>query len=54
MSLNNECKGGHSCSQTCINQIGSFKCECMDGYLLEADGKQCKGNEIMMSECKYL
>jgi len=43
-----ECEDAHGCFQTCINQMGSFKCECMVGYLLQADGKQCKGNEITM------
>ena len=45
----NECEDNHGCSQICNNQIGSFNCECRDGYLLQADEKQCLGNSL---ECK--
>ena len=44
----NECEDEHDCSQICKNLIGSYTCDCMDGFLLEADEKQCKGNEIMI------
>ena len=40
----NECatnKGG--CNQTCVNEIGSFHCECDTGYTLNADGLGCTG-----------
>ena len=40
----NECEGDQNfCSQICNNQIGSFNCACKDGYILQADGKQCLG-----------
>ena len=39
----NECEDNHGCSQIYNNQIGSFNCECREGFLLQADGKQCQG-----------
>lgn len=30
------------CSQTCINLPGGFRCDCVDGYSLDADGYTCK------------
>ena len=42
----NECEDGHSCSQICNNLIGSFKCECRGGFLLQADEKECLGRFI--------
>ena len=42
----NECEDGHSCSQICNNLIGSFKCECRSGFLLQADEKECLGRLI--------
>ena len=42
-----ECADGtHDCSpitQTCINTIGSFTCECSSGYELDGDGTTCNG-----------
>lgn len=30
----NECQDDrHNCSQLCLNELGSFKCECSEGYL---------------------
>ena len=42
----NECEGGHGCSHICNNEIGSFYCECRNGYTLQADGKTCLGNSV--------
>ena len=41
----NECEEEHNnnCTQICINQYGSFHCECRDGFMLQADGKHCLG-----------
>lgn len=41
----NECdmhKGG--CDQICVNTIGSFHCECDDGYSLMGDSTTCRGS----------
>ena len=38
----NECITYGSCHQKCENLKGSYKCSCVDGYILEPDGKTCK------------
>ena len=44
----NECSDGrHNCSQICINTIGSFTCDCDDGYELDSDEVTCNGMYIM-------
>lgn len=35
------------CEQTCINTIGSFRCECRSGYILNSDGQTCDVNECL-------
>lgn len=43
-----ECDNNNGgCSHQCSNTVGSFKCLCEKGYLLDEDGKSC--NEI--NEC---
>ncbi|XP_029014364.1 low density lipoprotein receptor a isoform X2 [Betta splendens] len=37
-----ECADPDTCSQICINQIGSYKCECKDGYQMDPATKACK------------
>ena len=40
----NECltnKGG--CSQICNNTVGSYICDCFDGYELDDNGHGCSG-----------
>ncbi|KAF7648154.1 hypothetical protein LDENG_00161250 [Lucifuga dentata] len=37
-----ECANPETCSQICINQIGSFKCECEEGYQVDPATKACK------------
>lgn len=42
----NECdttNGG--CSQNCMNTEGSFYCTCNAGYKLNADKRQCDGED---------
>lgn len=42
----NECLEPGTCSQTCINEKGSFKCECLAGYTRDPhDRTRCKANE---------
>lgn len=38
----NECDPPGLCSQTCVDQKGSYKCLCADGYTLMPDGRTCK------------
>ena len=41
---NNECltnKGG--CSQICNNTVGSYICDCLNGYELDDNGHGCSG-----------
>lgn len=33
----------HACQQVCVNQRGSYRCECNTGYTLNNDGKTCTG-----------
>ena len=40
----NECNiSTNPCEQHCINNDGSFGCECNNGYTLDADGFTCNG-----------
>jgi len=42
-----ECKSETAkCTQTCINNIGSFECSCNEGYELDEDGFTCRGDEV--------
>ena len=39
-----ECAAGaDDCSQVCLDTIGSFECDCLDGYQLSKDGHTCHG-----------
>ncbi|XP_040181351.1 low-density lipoprotein receptor-related protein 1-like isoform X2 [Rana temporaria] len=40
----NECKelDPPPCSQSCINQNGTYNCACRPGYFLQSDGHKCK------------
>lgn len=43
----NEClsnKGG--CQHLCVNEVGSFHCECNDGFNLDSNGLTCSGQYI--------
>ena len=57
-SLNNhtdtdECSVDNAgCNQTCVNEVGSYHCECLDGYLLDEDQKRCSGMLIICSLLK--
>ena len=45
----NECgtnNGG--CNQTCINDVGSYHCACINGYTLDEDGRECSGKHVFI------
>ena len=31
------------CDGSCVNEIGSYYCECGNGYTLNSDGHSCDG-----------
>ena len=35
----------HLCNQTCNNTVGSYMCQCTDGYTLGIDGTSCIGKK---------
>ena len=37
------------CEQVCENTIGSFECNCRQGFNLQPDGKSCEGEPSMHS-----
>ena len=41
----NECDDSevHQCSQTCRNFIGSYECDCEEGYTLSSNNRHCIG-----------
>uniref|UniRef100_A0A1I8NGR0 EGF-like domain-containing protein n=1 Tax=Musca domestica TaxID=7370 RepID=A0A1I8NGR0_MUSDO len=41
-----ECKEEKPCDQTCINTVGSYYCQCRDGFTLLADQQSCKKNDV--------
>ena len=41
-----ECQGGHSCDlgkSVCENLEGTYRCNCLQGYIPSLDGKSCTG-----------
>ena len=43
----NECdRKLHECDQICINNIGSYRCQCKAGYYLHDNKKTCKGMSV--------
>ena len=43
----NEClTNKRGCNQTCTNTVGSYFCECSEGYVLDADKHNCSGTII--------
>ena len=40
----NECdQNNGKCSQICFNEVGSYVCECQNGYQLDQTGLNCDG-----------
>ena len=34
------------CDQKCVNQLGSYNCDCDMGYEMQQDNKTCTGQQI--------
>ena len=43
----NECRNIADCEQMCVNERGSFHCDCTAGYRLNSDGISCKGERVV-------
>ena len=39
----NECELYNDCHQECSNTIGSYQCNCKDGFILNNDTVSCRG-----------
>ena len=39
----NECMAAHHCEHNCVNTVGTYTCNCDDGYLLADNGYACYG-----------
>ena len=52
----NECVSpdNNDCEQTCVNTNGSYSCDCVIGYVLNADGHACDGRFILKTICIHL
>ena len=45
----NECRVDHGgCEQDCINTVGSYECQCKQGYILAEDAHSC----MDINECE--
>ena len=44
----NECSTGNGgCLQLCINSIGSYRCSCRPGFVLNSDNRTCSGMHLI-------
>ncbi len=48
-----ECDEPGSCSQACLNLIGSFKCDCVEGYR-KVKRKYKKGKTLNIKKVKKI
>lgn len=49
-----ECEQGIStCDSLCQNTIGSYRCACQTGYVLNRDGKTCRGKHCLIIYCTF-
>ena len=49
-----ECAGINDCQQVCINTVGSFTCNCFDGFTFTSDGRNCTGIKLTLNGSKFL
>ena len=52
-----EClEGRHQCIQVCQNTIGSYSCDCRDGFIIDVNGTSCDGEQkqIMIDQARSL
>lgn len=38
----NECQLHHECEHECIDVVGSYNCDCYQGYVLDDDRRHCQ------------
>ena len=52
----NECSNSNTdqCSNTCINTIGSYVCDCNIGYVLDDNGVNCIGKLVRLINLMFL
>ena len=43
-----ECKENVTCSDICVNELGTYHCECLDGFSLSDDGHLCSGKGTIL------
>ena len=36
----------HQCTQNCMNSNGSYACTCNSGFIIDADGRTCDGEDV--------
>ena len=39
------------CDQTCVNEEGTYHCECLSGYILDEDKMRCSGELMGGNNC---
>ena len=51
----NECNTSNGgCNQTCVNEVGSYHCECRIGYTLNSNNHSCDGKVTTITRCLSL
>ncbi len=51
----NEClEGIHSCAQICVNNAGSYTCQCNSGFRLDGDLRACNGMQTYYHQHAYM